>query len=269
MKRALIFAAGLGTRLKPITDTVPKALVEVGGEPLLQRIIMKLKKAGVEEIVINIHHFASQIVDFVKKNGSFGLKISFSDETDLLRETGGGIRHAAPLLGNDSPFIVHNVDIISNLSIESLITFHNSHTLPLGVEPLATLVVSGRDTKRYLLFRRDNSLAGWMNIETGQVRSPFKELVREPSEEAHNSVEEFLKEHDLSRLAFAGIHYISPKIFSLMESWPEKFSVIDFYLSVCNKYPVFAYEAPDLKLIDVGKLSSLEEAEKSYVYLQS
>ena len=115
--KALVFAAGLGTRLKPLTDTMPKALVPVGGVPLLERVMTKLVAAGYDEIVINVHHFADQIRDYVAAHDAFGVKVSFSDETDLLRETGGGIRHAAPLLDGAEPFLVHNVDILSNLDL--------------------------------------------------------------------------------------------------------------------------------------------------------
>ena len=155
MKQAMIFAAGLGTRLKPLTDTMPKALVRVGGQPLLWHVIMKLKKAGYERIVVNVHHFASQITDYLAANDHFGLDIRISDETEALLETGGGIKKALPLFDPSEPILIHNVDILSNLDLNAL---------PMDA-PL--LVVSERKTKRYLMFDDEMRLHGWTNIETG------------------------------------------------------------------------------------------------------
>ena len=148
MKQAMIFAAGLGTRLKPLTDTMPKALVRVGGQPLLWHVIMKLKKAGYERIVVNVHHFASQITDYLAANDHFGLDIRISDETEALLETGGGIKKALPLFDPSEPILIHNVDMMD--------------------APL--LVVSERKTKRYLMFDDEMRLHGWTNIETGEVK---------------------------------------------------------------------------------------------------
>ena len=140
MRQAMIFAAGLGTRLRPITDTMPKALVRVGGEPLLYRVVMKLKDAGFERIVVNVHHFANQIVDYLKANNNFGLDIRISDETDCLLDTGGGIRKAAPLFDPSSPILIHNVDILSNIDLADLYSKSQDND--------ATLLVSQRDTSR-------------------------------------------------------------------------------------------------------------------------
>ena len=167
---ALIFAAGLGTRLKPLTDTMPKAMVPVNGKPLVQILIEKLKSIGVTEIVINVHHFAQQIIDFVEANDSFGIDIKFSDETDMLLETGGGLKKAARLFSNDKPILVHNVDILSNADLLSL---YNNATS-------TTLLVSQRNTQRYLLFDKDDRLVGWTNIATGEVKSPFPSLSLAP-----------------------------------------------------------------------------------------
>ena len=230
--KALILAAGLGTRLRPLTDTMPKALVKVNGRPMLLNVIEKLIAAGYDDIVINVHHFADQIIEYVRANDSFGVKVRFSDESDLLRETGGGIRHAAPLLsGSDSPVLVHNVDIESNLDLKWFASQHRSGDI-------ASLAVSNRATKRYLLFDDDMKLAGWTNVETGEVRSPFGKI----------------NPKDYTPLAFSGIHQISPEIFPLMASWPEKFSIIDFYLSVCNTHTVRATVPPEFKLNDLGKI---------------
>lgn len=232
--KALVFAAGLGTRLKPLTDTMPKALVPVNGVPLLQQVVEKLVAAGYDEIVINVHHFADMIRDFVATHDSFGVRITFSDETDLLRETGGGIRHAAPLLEGDEPFLVHNVDILSNLDLAWFRAQHRPGDL-------STILVSDRPTQRYFLFDEDGLLVGWTNLATGEVRSPWPGI--DPDH--------------CTRLAFSGIHYISPAIFPLMHDWPEKFSIVDFYLAICRTHAVRAAVMPGLVLHDVGKLSEL------------
>ena len=236
MKQAMVFAAGLGTRLKPITDTMPKALVKVGDKPLLWHVVMKLKSAGYERIVINVHHFAQQIVDYVTMNHCFDMDIRISDETAGLLETGGGIRKALPLFDQNSPILIHNVDILSNLDFNELVPEN---------APDAMLVVSSRKTKRYLLFDEEMILDGWMNIETGMVRSPYKGL--DP--------------HQSKQLAFSGIHIIWPRVFPLLEAMPERFGIIDFYLKYCHQFAFLGYEKKDLRLMDVGKLETLDQAE--------
>ena len=223
----MIFAAGLGTRLKPLTDTMPKALVTVGGMPLIWHVIMKLKAAGYERIVVNVHHFAQQIVDYLAANGNFGLDIRISDETGGLLETGGGIRKALPLFDQSSPILIHNVDILSNLDLT---------VLP---EEESLLVVSERKTKRYLQFDHAMRLVGWKNIETGEVKG-----------------------REGRSLAFSGIHVLGPSMFSMLEDWPQCFPIMDFYLSVCARYPIYGVAVPGLQLVDVGKLDSLALAER-------
>ena len=247
--KALIFAAGLGTRLKPLTDTMPKALVPVDGHPLLWHVIEKLKTAGINDIVINVHHFPDMIVDYLKENDNFGVNIQVSDERDFLRETGGGIKYAEPLLGRESDFLVHNVDILSNLDLGWL----RSVAVP---DALANLVVSDRKTKRYFLFRKsDLRLMGWTNIETGEVRTPFEDL----------------DVSDCVRLAFSGIHIISGGIFEAFEKEKvgEKFSITDFYIKACAEYPIYGIVPPDLRLMDVGKLDTLAAADEFARGLQS
>ena len=236
MKQAMIFAAGLGTRLKPLTDTMPKALVRVGGQPLIWHVIMKLKAAGYERIVVNVHHFAQQIIDYLQANDNFGLDIRISDETSGLLETGGGIKKAMPLFDPSEPILIHNVDILSNLEFNSL---------SMVAPPDALLVVSQRNTKRYLLFDDEMILDGWTNIETGEVRSPYPAL--DPT--------------DLKRLAFSGIHMIWPRLFPLFQDMPERFGIIDFYLKYCHQFAFLGYEKKDLRLMDVGKLDTLDQAE--------
>lgn len=222
----MIFAAGLGTRLKPLTDTMPKALVTVGGMPLIWHVIMKLKAAGYERLVVNVHHFAQQIVDYLAANGNFGLDIRISDETGGLLETGGGIRKALSLFDPTSPILIHNVDILSNLNLAALPADET------------VLVVSERKTKRYLQFDDTMRLVGWKNIETGEVKG-----------------------REARSLAFSGIHMLGPSMFPLLEDWPQRFPIMDFYLAVCNQQLIRGYEACNLRLLDVGKLDTLEQAE--------
>ncbi len=236
----MIFAAGLGTRLKPLTDTTPKALVRVGGQPLLWHVVQKLKAAGYERLVVNVHHFAEQIIDYLRENGHFGLDIRISDETGGLLETGGGIKKALPLFDPSEPILIHNVDILSNLDFNML-----SAVVDGTSKPDALLVVSSRKTKRYLLFDDEMLLDGWTNIETGEVRSPYKGL--DPTE--------------MKQLAFSGIHIIWPHVFPLFADMPERFGIIDFYLKYCHQCAFLGYEKKDLRLMDVGKLDTLQEAE--------
>jgi NDP-sugar pyrophosphorylase family protein len=240
----MIFAAGLGTRLKPLTDTMPKALVPINGKPLLQHVIEKLSAAGFTEIVINIHHFREQIIRFLQENNNFGLNIHLSDESDKLLDTGGGIRKAAAFLNGDVPFLVHNVDILSNADLKALYNIH------IQQKSMATLLVSQRKTSRYLLFDEQNRLKGWMNELTGEVKSSYPDF----SPEKHR------------RFAFAGIQVISPEIFDLMKNRPDKFSIIDFYLSIAAEVEIKGYPVDDLKMIDVGKIDSLREAEEFLIY---
>ena len=236
MKQAMIFAAGLGTRLKPLTDTMPKALVRVGGQPLLWHVIMKLKAAGYERLVVNVHHFSQQIIDYLKANGNFGLDIRISDESDGLLETGGGIKKALPLFDPESPILIHNVDILSNLDLTAL---------PVDA-PL--LVVSQRQTKRYLLFDDEMRLQGWTNIETGELKGP---VANGQCSMVHGQ---------LKRLAFSGIHVMHPSLYPLFADWPERFPIMDFYLKACATHLIRGYEAPGLRLLDVGKLDTLDQA---------
>ena len=238
--KALIFAAGLGNRLKPITDTMPKALVPVNGSPMLEHVILKLKNSGFTDITINIHHFGQQIIDFLKEKNNYGIDIHISDEREYLLDTGGGIKHASTFLEGDEPFLVHNVDIFSNIDLNELYNYHIQN------KALATLLVSQRKTSRYLLFNKTKQLCGWRNRETGEVKSYYP----------------YFNPDQYLAYAFSGIHVISPEIFRSMEEWTGKFSIIQFYLSICAKANIHAYEAPELKLIDVGKKETLLQAEQ-------
>ena len=241
MKRtALIFAAGLGTRLKPLTDTMPKALVPYKGVPMLESLILKLKDAGFTRIVINIHHFADMIEDFVKANDSFGMEILFSDERDLLRDTGGGLRHAGKLLSSSGPVLIHNVDIISDIDLN---LFYKK-AIDQNEDTVATLLVSDRKSSRHLLFEKEEEtirLKGWMNVDTGLIKSPFG--ISDPS--------------DYIQMAFSGIHIVMPQIFSLIKDMPEKFPIMDFYLSIAAEYRISGIVAHDgCTIKDIGKISS-------------
>ena len=241
----MIFAAGLGTRLKPLTDTMPKALVPVGGQPLLDINIRRLMAQGYDRFVVNIHHFAQQIIDYVKEQ-DYAPLVHFSDESDQLLETGGGLKKAQALFRDDQPILIHNVDILDNVNYDWFARQHQP-------DEDAVLLVSQRTTKRYLLFDNAMHLMGWKNVETGEIKSPY-EYVRRTGLSQHGE--------ELNMFAFSGIHSFSPRLFPLMERFPERFPIIDFYLSVCHRAPIVGLVKPDLQLMDVGKIETLDQAEK-------
>ncbi len=238
--KAMIFAAGLGTRLKPLTDTVPKALIPVGGKPLLQHVIEKLKNSGVDEIIINVHHFANQIIKFIELNNSFDIRIEFSDETEELLDTGGAIKKASWFFDDGKPFLIHNVDILSNINLDELYKYH----LREGVD--AVMVVSLRDTSRYLLFSKEGRLSGWTNVQTNEIKSPYLDI----------------KVEDYSKYAFSGIHIFNPSLFECFEEFGNKFSIIDFYLDICKRKEVISFVPDNFSMVDVGKIDTLNEIEK-------
>lgn len=237
--KAMILAAGLGTRLKPFTNTTPKALVPVLGKPVIEHVILKLKQQGFNEIIINIHHFGDQIIDFVKSKNNFDIRIEFSDERDKLLDTGGAIKKASWFFDADEPILIHNADILSDVDLTAV---YNNH---IRSNAIATLVVNERKTSRYLFFDQHNNLRGWINEKDGKTisSSDFDTL-------AH------------SKLAFFGIHVLSVNALSYMKSFSDKFSIIDFYLSICDKESVRAFTANDNYMVDVGKLESLTAAEE-------
>ena len=310
MKQAMILAAGLGTRLKPLTDTMPKALVPVGGKPLLEYNIRKLQQAGYDRFVVNIHHFAQQIVDYVAQQ-DYASQVHFSDETEQLLETGGGLKKAQQLFRDNEPILLHNVDILDNVDYD---WFRRQHQ----PDEDAVLLVSRRKTKRYLLFSSAMRLMGWINVETGEVKSPFPWLreanitlddnlnvVAQP--DVHRSmvngqcsmvngqrsmvngqrsmvngqrsmvngqcsmvngqrstfnVQCSMFNGNLYAFAFSGIHSFSPRLFPLMDRFPDRFGIIDFYLSVCHRAHIVGLPKDGLQVLDVGKLDSLAEAER-------
>ena len=240
--KALIFAAGLGTRLKPLTDTMPKALVKVGGKPMLEHVILHLKEQGFCDIIINIHYLGEQIIDFLRANHNFGINICISDERSEVLETGGGILKAADFLEDDEPFLVHNSDILTNIDLRGLYQQHIEN------EADATLLVGQRDTSRYLIFNHEDTLCGWINKKTGEQKP--EGFCYDPAQ------------HEA--WAFGGIHVISPTLLHYMRSdgWSGKFSIIPFYLSVCQKARIMGSPIdPDRYWFDIGKIETLEEAD--------
>ena len=267
MMQAMIFAAGMGTRLKPLTDTMPKALVRVGGEPLIKHVIQNLSEAGVDRIVVNVHHFAQQIIDYLTENDNFGLDIRISDESAGLLETGGGIKHAAQLFAPAAPILIHNVDILSNVDLrrfyeraggllkaDAPADASTDASAPTSADaPDALLLVSERKTQRYLLFDDTMRLVGWTNIATGEVKSPYPDL--DPKA--------------CRMYAFAGIHALSPRMLPLMQQFPDRFSIIDFYLQTCATHRIEGFAKDNLLLMDIGKLDTLAHAEEFLVKVKS
>jgi NDP-sugar pyrophosphorylase family protein len=240
ISRAMIFAAGLGTRFKPWTDHHPKALALVNGKSLLQRNIEYLQQYGIRDIIINVHHFADQIVHALDVNKGWGSRITISDETAEVLETGGGLKKAMRWL-QEAPFVMMNVDILTDLDLGSMIRDHFHH------RPLATLAVTDRETSRYFLFDERSRLRGWKNVKTGQVRWAGA---------APSGVR-------LTEKAFSGIHVIDPALLPLIKQ-EGKFSIIDVYLEVAADHPVRAFDHSGSRLIDVGKPESVGQAEKLF-----
>lgn len=227
--KAMILAAGLGTRLKPLTDKIPKALVSVDGKPLLEHVIQKLKSHGFDEIIINVHHFAEQAIDYLEEQNNFGIKIEISDEREKLLDTGGGVKKASWFFDDGKPFLVHNVDIISDTDLTALYRQH------LYSETIATLSVRERKSSRYLLFDDKYVLCGWKNITSGETKLPR------------------LANSSFKELAFSGIQILSPLILDLL---PDKdvFSLIDLYLSIAANQKIMGMIDNSSHWIDAGKI---------------
>jgi len=232
--KAMIFAAGLGSRLRPLTNNKPKALVELNGEPLINGVIKKLAAAGVTEIIVNLHHFANELRNYLIESNS-GISIHFSDESRFLLDTGGGLKKAAEFFNDAKPFFAYNVDILSNIDLGKLYHHH------LENKAMATLAVRNRKSSRYLLFDKELQLSGWENIVSNELR-----LIRG-------------KREDLHPLAFSGIQLIDPKIFETMAE-VGKFSIIDVYLRIASTEKVKAYIHDEDYWFDLGTFKQLEEA---------
>jgi NDP-sugar pyrophosphorylase family protein len=237
--KAMLFAAGKGTRLQPLTNSIPKALVKVAGISLLERAIQKLVLNGFVDIIINVHHFSNQIIEFLKLHNNFETNIVFSDESNLLLDTGGGLKQASWFL-KDKPFLVYNVDVLTDLNLQELFANH------LKSNALATLAVRERQTKRYLLVDENERLRGWKNTETGETRGILTNAT------------------SLKPSAFSGIHIIDPKLFSFM---PEEkvFSIMDFYINICSQQHINTFDHSQGYWTDVGKPEELAAAEKLLV----
>lgn len=226
--KTFILAAGLGTRLRPFTEEHPKALFPVSGKPLLLHTIECLIENGATEAVVNVHHFGDQIIDYINSR-EWTIPVQISDEREHLLNTGGGIRHALPFFKDEDPFLIHNVDIFSNADLRAF--FHQN------IRNNATLMVSKRQSSR-LLVVRDDKLVGWKNLTTGATRG----------------------EVDGDEYAFSGIHMISPDFArATMQNYPEEFSIMDYYLDVCQREDIHVDIIPDLKLMDVGKIETAEQ----------
>lgn len=232
----MIFAAGLGTRLRPYTETLPKALVPVAGVPMLEILIKHLQKSGINDILVNVHHFAGQVIEFLKQNNNFGANITISNEEDLLLDTGGGLKKASWFFNDEQPFLVQNVDVISDLDYKQMLDFHIKNNA------LATLAVCDRETSRYFLFDEQMQICGWENTKTGEIR-----ITRPESQK-------------LARFAFSGIHIIDPAIFNSIKN-EGKFSIVDTYLELASTNKIKGFEHNPENWLDMGKPEELKKAE--------
>lgn len=237
--KAMIFAAGLGTRLKPFTEKHPKALLEINGKTLLQRNIEYLAKFGITDVIVNVHHFASQVKKIITKNNGFGSNITISDESGAILETGGGLKKAAWFFSESKdPFVVINADVLTDMDLGTMINQHKF------MQPLATLAVTSRHSSRYFLFDEMPNLCGWRNDKTGEQKI---------SRDSRKFIEK----------AFSGIHVISPKIFELIKM-DGKFSIIDLYLELAKTYAISGFDHSNSKFIDVGKPESILKASELF-----
>ena len=234
----MIFAAGLGTRLAPLTNEKPKALVEVHGVPLLELVIKRLRFFGYNDLIINVHHFPDMVLDFLKKNKNFGASITISDERDFLLDTGGGLKKVAGFFDN-KPFLVHNVDVISNLNLQDLYQFH------IQENALATLAVKNRKTSRYFLFDGNFNMLGWKNMKSNEIK-----ITR-------------VNTGKFAALAFSGIHVISPEIFNYITQ-EGKFSITELYLSLSSQHKILGYQCEESFWMDLGNVQNLANAEEFF-----
>ncbi|MFI5134023.1 MAG: NDP-sugar synthase [Chitinophagales bacterium] len=236
--KAMIFAAGLGTRFKPWTDEHPKALALVNGKSLLQRNVEYLQQFGIREVIVNVHHFANQIYDAVKKNSGWGSTLYISDETEQLLDTGGGLMKVKKWLSNKEPFVTINADILTNLDLNKLIAFHQQH------KPLISFAVTNRKTARYFLFDEKNRLCGWRNTKTGEEKIS-------------------IHKDNLVEKAYSCVVVFDPKIFSLI-TFTGKFSLVDVYLALAKDHLILGYDHTGDKLVDVGKTENIAIAESLF-----
>ncbi len=236
--KAMILAAGLGTRLKPWTNFHPKALALVNGKSLLQRNIEYLQKHGITEVIINVHHFTHQIISAINDNNGWGSQITISDETEKVLETGGGLKKASWYFENEEDFVVMNADVLTDMNLSGMIAKH------IDKKSIATLAVSNRETSRYFLFNENSELVGWKNVKTGEEKiSKISEI--------------------MNSCAFSGIQILNKKIFNylLVE---DKFSLVEVYLEAAKHEKIMAFNHSGSIFIDVGKPGSVEKAERLF-----
>jgi MurNAc alpha-1-phosphate uridylyltransferase len=236
--KAMILAAGLGTRFKPWTDLHPKALAIINGKSLLERNLAYLQSFGIKDVLVNVHHFADQIRHAIIVNDGWGSNITISEETEEVLETGGGLKKAAAYF-DEGPFVLMNVDILTNLDLKKMISFHEEKN------PLATLAITDRKSSRYFLFDRYERLCGWRNIKTGE------EIISIPGTA-------------MKEKAFSGIHLISPEIFPLMHQ-EGKFSIVDVYLELAASQLILGFGHSGSMLVDVGRPEAIQVAEKLFL----
>ena len=241
--KAMIFAAGLGTRFKPWTDAHPKALALVNGKSLLQRNIEYLQQYGIKDVVVNVHHFADQIIDAVNENKGWGSNVLISDERDEVLETGGGMVKARPLLEGAEPFITLNVDILTDLNLNKLVAYHRQH------QPLISFGVTTRVTSRYFLFDTNDRLCGWRNVKTSEEKGPHLSATKSGEK--------------LIQKAYSCVVVFQPEIFSLIRQ-RGKFSLTEPYLDLAADHLILGYDHTGDKLVDVGKPESVAVAERLF-----
>jgi NDP-sugar pyrophosphorylase family protein len=241
--KAMILAAGLGTRLKPFTDHHPKALALVNGKSLLQRNIEYLLSYGITDIIVNVHHFADQIVNTIHHNNGWGAHITISDETHEVLETGGGLLHAANFFEGEERWLVMNADILTDLNLHKMMEADASYALKAEGDLMATLAVTDRTSSRNLIFNQAGTLCGWKNNGTGEEKWSL------PLKDPNTAVPK----------AFSGIQIIHAPFFEAIEL-RGKFSLIDAYLQLAQHYAIYYYDHSDGILLDVGKPESLEKA---------
>lgn len=242
--KGMLLAAGFGTRLKPFTDKHPKALAVVNGKSLLQHNIEYLQRFNIYDVIVNVHHFAAQIIQILQANKGWGSNVTISDETDAILETGGGLKRASWFFKDEEDLVLMNVDILTDLRLNDMIEAHQTN------RPLATLATTNRETSRYFLFDKENILRGWKNIKTGEEKP-----------------KSFSENERLSLIlkAFSGIHIINKKLFGLMKQTDKKFSMVDVYLSLCDEQIILSFDHSNTKFVDVGKPENIQLAETLFI----
>ena len=234
--RAMILAAGLGTRLKPLTDSTPKALIKIKEHTLLELQIKKLKAEGFDQIIINVHHLADKIKDYLKQNNFFNCSIEISDESEKLLETGGGLKRASHFFSDEKPFLVYNVDILSNINLKKLLDYHKASSA------IATLAVQDRESSRKFLFDDEMTLCGWENKKSG-------ELIISRSSQS-----------ELNKFSFSGVQIVDPIIFQYFLD-KDVFSLVELYLTAAKREKIIGYVHNEDEWIDLGKMENIKKAE--------